>query len=138
MSVKETVEAIYAAYRARDLDGTLALMSKTMRYEWPYDATNPLCGCCHGRDAMAERLMALGADFEFHNFEVDDLIVVGDRAAARITMTLTSKKSGAPLINRGAHFWRFEDGKAVELIEHYDTALLATHAGDACHMLPAA
>ena len=54
------------------------------------------------------------------------MIADGERVAVRITTTVTSKATGRQASFESAHFWRFRDGKAVELIEIFDTAAVGS------------
>ncbi|RZU41059.1 ester cyclase [Edaphobacter modestus] len=66
-----------------------------------------------------ERVHAMFPD---HHFTIDDIIVNGDKAAARWTMTATNTApiggippTGKPITQRANVFYRFEDGKIAEL-----------------------
>ena len=128
MSIRQQIADCYAAYAARDIEGTMALFADNVCFDWP---TSPdqarWSGCSEGRDAMIERLGSLASQFDFLDVQLIDLIVDGDKAAARVAMTLRNKNTGAEFTNQSGHFWRFENDKCVELTEYYDTALVNAH-----------
>ena len=47
------------------------------------------------------------------------------RAAAQLQLDLTSVATGRRFSATIAHFWSFEDGIPVQLVEYMDTALMA-------------
>jgi predicted ester cyclase len=60
--------------------------------------------------------------FPGHHFIVDDVVVNGDKAAARWTMTATNSApiagiapTGRPITQQAIVFYRFEGGKIAEL-----------------------
>ena len=129
MSIRQAIEDTYAAYLARDLDGTLKAFADTVEYDWPVDPETAVwAGRCCGKDAFAQRLADLGAALEFLDLKVLDILIDGNRAASRVAFKLRSKTTGAEFSNQSAHFWRFEDGACVEFCELYDSAALAKHS----------
>jgi len=57
-----------------------------------------------------------------------EILVDGDRAAAQLQLDLTSAKTRQRFSARIAHFWSFEDGIPVYLVEYMDTALIANQS----------
>jgi ketosteroid isomerase-like protein len=55
-----------------------------------------------------------------------NILVDGDRAAAELEVEWTSKTTRQRFRARLAHFWSFEDGVPVSLVEYMDTALIAS------------
>jgi ketosteroid isomerase-like protein len=64
--------------------------------------------------------------FEFHSYRPMNILVDGDHAAAELQVELTSRTTGQRFRARVAHFWSFEDGIPVSLVEYMDTALIAS------------
>ena len=56
------------------------------------------------------------------------ILVDGDHAAAELELELTSVKTRQLFPAKIAHFWSFEDGIPVHLVEYMDTALIASHS----------
>jgi steroid delta-isomerase-like uncharacterized protein len=75
-----------------------------------------------GIDAVRRTVDNVHAMFPKHHFIVDDVVVNGDKAAARWTMTAVNTApiagvppTGRPITNRAVVFYRFENGKIAEL-----------------------
>jgi steroid delta-isomerase-like uncharacterized protein len=75
-----------------------------------------------GLAALQQTVERVHAMFPDHHFTVDDIIVSGDKAAARWTMTATNTApiggippTGKPITQRANVFYRFEDGRIAEL-----------------------
>ena len=130
MSVRKVIEACYQAYGKRDFDGTMLPFSDDVKFDWPANPSqSKRNGCCTGKQAMIDRLADLAQEFEYLDVRLHSLIVDGDHAAARVSMKLKQKETGAEFTNQSAHFWTFEEGRCVELTEYYDTALLKAYGG---------
>ena len=74
-----------------------------------------------GLDGLSQTVDRVHAMFPDHHFIVDDIVVNGDKAAARWTMTATNTApiagippTGKPIIQHAIVFYRFEDGKIAE------------------------
>lgn len=79
-------------------------------------------GEASGLDAIRRTVDNVHAMFPNHHFTVDDVVVNGDKAAARWTMTALNTApiagippTGRPITNRAIVFYRFENGKIAEL-----------------------
>jgi ketosteroid isomerase-like protein len=126
MSALETVQAIYAAYGQGDVQGALDRCSENVRFRWPVDeGLSRLSGEREGKAAFLERLGELQATFEYHSFQPIALIADGDRVAAQIRMEMTHRRSGRRIVIENAHFWTVQDGRAIELVEYFDSAAVA-------------
>jgi len=75
-----------------------------------------------GLSAVRQTVERVRAMFPGGHFTVDDILVDGDKAAARWTMTATNTApiagvppTGRDLTQRAIVFYRFEDGKIAEL-----------------------
>lgn len=75
-----------------------------------------------GLAAVQETVERVHAMFPDHHFTVNDIVVSGDKAAARWTMTATNTApiggippTGKAITQRANVFYRFEDGKIAEL-----------------------
>jgi steroid delta-isomerase-like uncharacterized protein len=74
-----------------------------------------------GLDGVRQTVNRVHAMFPDHHFTVDDIVVNGDKAAARWTMTATNTAplagippTGKPITQHAVVFYRFEDGKIAE------------------------
>ena len=119
------IRAIYVAYAARDLEGIRSRLSESARFIWPTrPELVPYAGIAEGREACMERLRMLDELFVFQSFEPIDIFGTRTRAAARISATITGRGMGRTEDLELGHFWRVEDGQAIELVEFFDTALV--------------
>ena len=128
MSIRQQIQNCYAAYAARDLEGTMKPFAEDVCFDWPADPNHSkFSGCSNGRDKMIERLSTIADQFDFLDVKLRDLVVEGNKAAVRVEMTLKSKKTGAKFTAHSGHFWRFKGSECVELTEYFDTALVGAH-----------
>jgi ketosteroid isomerase-like protein len=126
MSIKQTVEQIYRDYENRDLEKVLDAMSDDFCFEWPVDPKNTrFSGACRGKGEFVGRLKDLAKNFEFNVYRPITVIVEGENAAVQMQVDLTSVHTGERFEMKAAHFWTFEDGKPVHLVEYFDSALIA-------------
>jgi steroid delta-isomerase-like uncharacterized protein len=88
----------------------------------PNVALHSSTGDSSGIDAVRRTVDNVHAMFPKHHFIVDDVVVNGDKAAARWTMTAVNTApiagvppTGRPITNRAVVFYRFENGRIAEL-----------------------
>jgi ketosteroid isomerase-like protein len=130
MDIRETVTQLYRDYESRDLNKVLHGLPDNFCFEWASDpGTARYAGICHTKDALVSRLADIAANFEFHSYRPTSILVDGDRAAAELELDLTSVKTRQRFSARIAHFWSFENGIPVHLVEYMDTALIASQSG---------
>jgi ketosteroid isomerase-like protein len=75
-----------------------------------------------GRSELAKYFDGLGRDWEMIEYRVDHLVAQGDRVVMLGFCSFRHRKSGKVASTPKADAWRFEDGKAVEFYEYFDTA----------------
>lgn len=80
-----------------------------------------------GIDGVRQTVARVHAMFPNHHFTIDDIVVNGDKAAARWTMTATNTApiagippTGKPITQHAVVFYRFEDGKIAEFWAQMD------------------
>ena len=128
MDVRQTVTQLYRDYErgnvARIMDGLPA----NFRFEWESDRDTPptYTRACNSKYELAERMGEIAEKFEFHSYRPTNILVDGDHAAAELQVELTSKSTGQRFRARVAHFWSFDGGVPVSLVEYMDTALIAS------------
>ena len=105
----DVVKSLYDAYAKRDIKGALDHCADDVVFRW-----------------VAEPEMSLDNDFEYRSFRPLDYIHSGDRVAVQVEIHLTRRTNGQELVMRTADFWTVRDGKVVEMVEYYDTALAAS------------
>ncbi len=125
MQPKDLIKQIYADYERGDSDAVLENFDNRFTFDFVADERySKYSGAAVGKDGFLERAGALQTDFEYLGFEQIDMIAEGDRVAVRHKMRMKRRATGAEFTLQVADFWTVRDGKAVELVEFYDTALL--------------
>jgi len=130
MDVRQTVTQLYRYYESRDMEKVINGLPDNFCFEWASDPrTARYAGICRNKAELITRLQDIAANFEFHSYRPTTILVDGDRAAAQLDLDLTSMKTRERFPARIAHFWLFEDGVPVHLVEYMDTALIAHQSG---------
>jgi ketosteroid isomerase-like protein len=92
--------------------GSLANGPPGANYMTAYQSRNDLQGYFDG----------LQRDWEMMEFEVDHFVAQSDRVVMLGRCAWKYRKTGKVVWTQKADSWRFENGKAVEFYEFYDTA----------------
>ena len=130
MDTRQTITQLYRDYESRDMARVLAGLPDDFCFEWASDpATARYAGICRGKRELVEALEDIAENFEFNAYRATNILVDGDRAAAQLTLDLTSKLTGRRFSAKLAHFWEFKDGVPIHLVEYMDTALIASESG---------
>jgi uncharacterized protein len=74
------------------------------------------------RDALAEYFEGLGREWEMLEYSTEHFVADGDRVVMLGRCTFRHRRTGKVVTTPKADAWRFENGKAVEFYEYYDTA----------------
>ena len=77
----------------------------------------------HGKAAVLEGYREIARKLEVTGYQVETLLVDGDRAAALIRLTAIVRATGKVMSVRTSQFSRFRDGKIVEMhavLDSYD------------------
>lgn len=126
MSATDVVKEIYELYAKGDIEGALGYCADDFCYDWRADPRHaPFGGKCAGVDAFRGKLGELHQMFDYQSFKAISMFGEGERVAAQVEMELIHRRSGERIAMGAAHFWTVRDGKATELVEYYDTALIA-------------
>jgi uncharacterized protein len=126
MQTVDMVRTIYAHQSAGEVDRVLAFCHDDVRFLWvASQPANPHAGTFRGREDLRTQLTGLHELFVYRSFEPVDFIAQGDRVASRAQVHMTRRSNGREFTVPLADFWTFRDGKVAELIEYYDTALIA-------------
>jgi len=120
-STAEVVTRYLEALSAGDVDAAVALVAEDFHNEH----TSALGNSLHGRAAYRERLPRFLAQFQGLRYELEDLIVDGERAAAPYTMTFRWQREDgteAPVRIRGIFRFRVVDGLIAHRVDYWDGA----------------
>ena len=74
------------------------------------------------RDELTGYFAGLAQDWEMMEYEVEHFVAQGDRVVMLGRCAWRYRKTGKVVWTPKADSWRFENGKAVEYFEFYDTA----------------
>ncbi|MGE0213079.1 MAG: nuclear transport factor 2 family protein [Parvibaculaceae bacterium] len=73
------------------------------------------------RKDVLEYFSELARDWSMVHYRIDEYISEGDRIVALGECCWKNRNTGKVLTTPKADFWRFENGKAVDFYEFYDT-----------------
>lgn len=128
MDIRQMVTDLYRDYETGNVAKIMDGLPDDFRFEWESDRDTPpsYTRTCHTKYELAERIGEIAEQFEFHSYRPTNILVDGDHAAAQLQVEWTSRTTGQRFRARIAHFWSFEDGVPVSLVEYMDTALIAS------------
>jgi ketosteroid isomerase-like protein len=128
MDIRQLITDLYRDYASGNVARIMDALPDEFRFEWESDRDTPpsYTRTCHTKHELAERIREIVAQFEFHSYRPTNILVDGDQAAAQLQVEWTSRTTGQRFQARLAHFWSFENGVPVSLVEYMDTALVAS------------
>ena len=141
---RQTVQAFYEAYAARDLVRLADLIDDDV--EWMITGPIDLMRFCGRHRGKAAVLALFGPKipdmFKITGFIPDTLVIDGDRSAMLGRISGVRRDNGYKISYQLAHFVRFRNDKVVDfrsLIDSFDAAeQLLGHAIDLSAVAPAA
>ena len=115
-SIRPIVEAFYKASAERDVARIVAMIDDDVDWlvQGPVDIFSFL-GQRRGKMAVLECYREIAQRLEITGYQVEKLLVDGDRAAALIRLTAIVRATGKVMSTRTSQFSRFRDGKVVEM-----------------------
>ncbi|WP_420557666.1 nuclear transport factor 2 family protein [Roseovarius sp.] len=129
MQTQEVIEKAVEAYAGGDTAALDALLDEDLRYRIN---GQPDCGkfTCDvtGKAAFYDAVGGILARWEITGYQIVDLIVSGERAAAQVAHGATHKETGRQFETRLALFLAVRDGRITEIVEYHDSAALAREA----------
>jgi ketosteroid isomerase-like protein len=128
MDIRQMVTHLYRDYESGNIARIMDGLPDDFHFEWESDRDTPpsYARVCNTKFELAERIGEIAKQFEFHSYHPTNVLVDGDQAAAQLEVEWTSRTTGQRFRARLAHFWSFEDGVPVSLVEYMDTALVAS------------
>jgi ketosteroid isomerase-like protein len=123
-SIRPIVEAFYRASAERDVERVMTFIAGDVDWlvQGPVDVF-AFFGQRHGKAAVLEGYREMERRLQVTGYQVETLLVDGDRAAALIRLTSVVRASGKVMSVRTSHFSRFRDGKIIEMhaiVDSYD------------------
>jgi len=121
-SNRPLVEAFYQASANRDIDQVMNFIDD--KVEWilqgPIDVF-AFFGLRRGKAAVLDGYREIARKLEVTGYEVEALLVDGDRAAAMIRLSSIVRQTGRRMSVRTTQFSRWRDGKIVDMRAVCDT-----------------
>jgi ketosteroid isomerase-like protein len=123
-SIRPIVEAFYRASAARDVDHIMTLVADDVDWlvQGPIDIFAFL-GQRRGKSAVLDGFHEIARRLDITGYQIETLLVDGDRAAALIRLTAIVRATGKVMSVRTSQFSRYRDGKVVEMravLDSYD------------------
>lgn len=75
-----------------------------------------------GKEELHDYFDGLAADWKMNHYTMDKFVADGDEIVAIGSCGWTNRHTGKSVETKKVDCWTFKDGKAVELIEMFDTA----------------
>ena len=121
-AIRPVVEAFYQACTTRNIERVATMLADDVDWlvQGPVDVF-PFLGQRHGKDAVLEGYREIARRLDIIGYEVERLLVDGDRAAALIRITSVIIATGKVMSIRTSQFTRFRDGKLIEMQGVLDT-----------------
>ena len=123
-SIRPIVEAFYRASAERDVARVMAFIADDVNWlvQGPVDLF-AFFGQRHGKAAVMEGYREVGLRLDVTAYQVETLLVDGDRAAALIRLTSVVRATDKVMSVRTSQFSRFRNGKIIEMhaiLDSYD------------------
>ena len=113
-NIRPIVEAFYQASADRDVERALSMIDDNVDWlvQGPVDVFS-FFGQRRGKAAVLEGYREIARKLDVTGYEVEALLVDGQRAAALIRITAVVVTTGKVMSVRTSQFSRFRDGKLV-------------------------
>ena len=123
-TIRPIVEDFYRASAERDIARAIALIDDNVDWlvQGPVDVF-AFFGQRRGKAAVLDGYREVARRLDITGYEVEALLVEGDRAAAMIRLTSIVRATGKVMTVRTSQFSRFRAGKMVEMravLDSYD------------------
>jgi len=123
-SIRPIVEAFYRASVEREVERVMTFIADDVNWlvQGPMDLF-AFFGQRHGRAAVLEGYREIDRRLDVTAYQVETLLVDGDRAAALIRLTSVVRASDKVMSVRTSQFSRFRDGKIIQMraiVDSYD------------------
>jgi uncharacterized protein (TIGR02246 family) len=121
-NIRPLVEAFYRASAERDIERVASILADDVDWlvQGPVDVFSFL-GQRRGKAAVLEGYREIARKLEVTGYEVEQLLVDGDCAAALIRLSSVVVATGKTMSVRTSQFSRFRDGKLVQMHAVLDT-----------------
>ena len=122
MGSREVIQALFAAYAARDVRAMMGCLDDSVR--WTEAEGFPYAGTHVGPKAVLDNVwMRMGTEWGDWEVRPDDTIIVeGERVARAGTYSGTYKATGKSFSARFAHIFEVRNGKIIRFEQFVDSA----------------
>lgn len=124
-----TTRAVAASYLASFASGEPAVVAAHVSDDFVNQHTSALGSNSRGKAAYQQRLADFLASFSGLTYEVADIIVEGDRAAAAYVMR--ARVDGAPIEIQGIMRLTIRDGLIERRVDYFDSLTFLHQTGQA-------
>lgn len=124
-ATKALIERIYEARRTGDIETIIAVFDPNGRFQLAGSKEHtPAVGTAQGHQELRTLIAGLIAAFEFVQRDIISLVIENDRAAVHSRVKLRFVPKDRTVTTDLLDLWTFKDGKAVEMVEFADTAMV--------------
>jgi ketosteroid isomerase-like protein len=122
VTVRALAEIFYRASAERDIERAMSFIADGVDWlvQGPVDVF-PFLGQRYGKAAVLEGYREIARKLEITSYEVEALLVDGDRSAALIRISAIVRATGRVISVRTSQFARFHHGKIAEMRAVIDT-----------------
>jgi ketosteroid isomerase-like protein len=122
VTVRALAEIFYRASADRDVERAMSLIDDDVDWlvQGPVDVF-PFLGQRYGKAAVLDGYREIARKLEITGYELETLLVDGDRAAAMIRLSSIIRATGRVMSVRTSQFSRFQNGKIVQMRAVIDT-----------------
>lgn len=122
---RQVVEEYAQARMSMDYRRVHAILHPDARYVMPANPNTSLfSGACCGREHICELMRQSDAMIEFYDARILDILIEGNRAAARWSTMQRNRGSGAAMPVSGCAFITQSGGLITEYVHYVDTAAI--------------
>ena len=125
----DILKAAFKAFADDDLDRVMEAWHDDIRWEGTNDDRLPVGGRHEGKEDVMDSLRSLASQWSSYSATPDEFVEDGDTVVVLGHVEATAKKTDISVSYPFAHVWRFEDGKAKEVLALSDTFEIAKALG---------
>lgn len=116
---------MYVDFAQGNIPGVLDAMSDDVVIDTPGPDVLPVTGVWKGKSGALDFFQSVGATSTYDQFEALDLFADGDKVAALGHAAFTSPVTGKKGTSRWVMLWTLKDGKAIHVVNQWDTYAIA-------------
>jgi uncharacterized protein len=132
MAPADVIDALYAALRAGDTDGVIALLSDDVVMVVPGPDGLGAAGEWRGHHGARECFRRLGEGHVTERLDFLERVAEGPYVVSRLHVIAVARATGRRFESDIVHLFTVRDGKVTRLLDFFDTAALVTaYRGDA-------